>query len=112
MCELIGRVRASCPAYYNFGGATPEAAVADRDLPALQRLSKLLEIPLLAPETMMNDFELSQVWLQSRAVGMLRVGGSRDEIGKAIGLLNPAVPEQGSISAPDLPGWGAVWDRA
>ncbi len=240
VCELIGRVRPSCPAYYNFGGASPEAAVADalqardqgfvalkdhflgtgqqnvdwfratraavgqepvllhdaascsyhfeealavgkvleelgygwfeepladRDLPALQRLCELLEIPLLAPETMMNDFELSQVWLRSGAVDMLRVnarhgmtmmlrlarladelgttieangpgglfglvhahlvccventtyyeyfpGGSRDEIGKEIGLLNPAVPEQGSINAPDLPGWGAQWDRA
>lgn len=141
-----------------------EEPLADRDLPALQRLCELLEISLLAPETMMNDFELSQVWLHSRAVDMLRVnarhgmtmmfrlarlaaevgttieangpgglfglvhahlvccventtyyeyfpGGSRDEIGREIGLLNPAVPERGSISAPDLPGWGAQWDR-
>lgn len=39
-------------------------------------------------------------------------GGTRDEEGKAIGLLNPAVPVQGQISPPGGPGWGAEWDRA
>lgn len=38
-------------------------------------------------------------------------GGSRDEKGKAIGLLNPPVPENGHITPPDAPGWGAEWDR-
>ena len=37
-------------------------------------------------------------------------GGSRDEVGKEIGLLNPPVPEDGSIGPPTSPGWGAEWD--
>ena len=37
-------------------------------------------------------------------------GGGHDEAGKEIGLENPVVPENGHISAPDLPGWGAQWD--
>ncbi len=37
--------------------------------------------------------------------------GSRDEAGKEIGLVNPPVPENGSIAPPDAPGWGAEWDR-
>ncbi len=37
-------------------------------------------------------------------------GGSRDEVGKHIGLLNPPVPQCGTITPPDEPGWGAVWD--
>ncbi len=37
-------------------------------------------------------------------------GGSRDELGREIGLLNPPVPVQGVISPPPGPGWGAVWD--
>ncbi len=37
-------------------------------------------------------------------------GGSRDEAGKAIGLLNPPVPQDGVIAPPDAPGWGAAWD--
>ena len=240
VCELIGRTRADCPAYYNFGGNSPEAAAADavqardrgfgalkdhfhgtgeqnepwfrvvreavgaeadllhdaasctyhfdealavgrvleelgygwfeeplsdRDQSGLQRLCQSLQIPILAPETMMNDIELSQVWLTSAAVDMLRVnarhgmtmmlrlaklaaergttieangpgglfglvhahlvcavdntsyyeyfpGGSRDEVGKEIGLLNPPVPANGAIAPPNLPGWGAQWDRA
>ncbi|MGC9348300.1 MAG: enolase C-terminal domain-like protein [Anaerolineae bacterium] len=39
-------------------------------------------------------------------------GGSRDEAGKAIGLLNPSVPVDGHIVPPDGPGWGAEWDFA
>ena len=240
VCELIGGSRDTCPAYYNFGGSSPEAAaddavqarergfgalkdhfqdtgqvneawfravrdavgagpdllhdaasctyhfdealsvgrvleeldygwfeepLADRDQPGLQRLCDALEIPILAPETMMNDVELSQVWLTSGAVDMLRVnarhgmtmtlrlarlaagsgttieangpgglfglvhahlvcaventtyyeyfpGGSRDEVGREIGLLNPPVPVAGAISPPEGPGWGAAWDRA
>jgi L-alanine-DL-glutamate epimerase-like enolase superfamily enzyme len=38
-------------------------------------------------------------------------GGSRDEVGKEIGLLNPPVPVNGRIAPPDGPGWGAEWDR-
>lgn len=37
-------------------------------------------------------------------------GGSRDEAGKEIGLLNPPVPVDGYIAPPDGPGWGAEWD--
>ena len=39
-------------------------------------------------------------------------GGSRDEAGRAIGLQNPPVPENGAIAPPDAPGWGAEWDAA
>lgn len=37
-------------------------------------------------------------------------GGSRDEAGTAIGLLNPPLPVDGHIQPPDAPGWGAAWD--
>ncbi|RME65747.1 MAG: hypothetical protein D6790_01390 [Caldilineae bacterium] len=37
-------------------------------------------------------------------------GGTRDEIGRQIGLLNPPVPSHGVIRPPDAPGWGAAWD--
>ena len=37
-------------------------------------------------------------------------GGSRDEAGAEIGLLNPALPQAGTIAPPDAPGWGAEWD--
>ncbi len=39
-------------------------------------------------------------------------GGSRDELGREIGLLNPPLPIEGHIAPPDAPGWGAEWDRA
>ena len=39
-------------------------------------------------------------------------GGSRDERGKEIGLLNPPLPNNGFIVPPTTPGWGAEWDRA
>ena len=39
-------------------------------------------------------------------------GGSRDEIGREIGLLNPPLPVDGHIAPPTGPGWGAEWDRA
>ncbi|MEE2657251.1 MAG: enolase C-terminal domain-like protein [Candidatus Latescibacterota bacterium] len=146
--ELLGQARASCPAYYNLGGATKEAAaedacvavergfpavkdhfggdaaenidwfrgvraavgdkvdvlhdaagcdytleeaitvgkeldelhfgwfeepLPDRDQEGLQELCATVEVPILAPETMMNDFELSALWLRLGAVDMLRV---------------------------------------
>jgi len=37
-------------------------------------------------------------------------GGTRDEMGKEIGLVNPPVPEKGFITPPEAPGWGAEWD--
>ena len=38
-------------------------------------------------------------------------GGSRDELGREIGLLNPPIPQNGQVTPPNRPGWGAVWDR-
>ena len=38
--------------------------------------------------------------------------GSRDELGREIGLLNPPLPVDGHIAPPETPGWGAEWDRA
>ena len=142
-----------------------EESLADRDQTALQRLCAELDIPVVAPETLMHDLELSAVWLISGATDSLRVNarhgttsllklahlaelhgarvemngpgglfglvhahlmcaisntsyyeyfpdGSRDVMGKEIGLLNPPVPENGHITPPDMPGWGAEWDRA
>jgi L-alanine-DL-glutamate epimerase-like enolase superfamily enzyme len=37
-------------------------------------------------------------------------GGSRDEVGKEIGLTNPPIPVDGYMTPPDGPGWGAEWD--
>ena len=236
--RLLGRARASCPAYYNFGGATIEAAaaeaqaavaagfpavkdhfrgrapenmagfqairaavgdhiellhdaalchytwqealrvgraleelnygwfeepLADREQGQLQQLCAALAIPILAPETLMHDLQLSAHWLISGATDDLRAnarhgvtqtlklahlaelhgqrielngpgglfglvhahlvcaiqntsyyeyfpGGSRDEQGKAIGLLNPPLPQQGRITPPSGAGWGAEWD--
>ena len=237
---LLGRARASCPAYYNFGGATIAAAaaeaqaavaagfpavkdhfrgragenivgfqairaavgdqidllhdaalchytwqealrvgraleelnygwfeepLADREQGQLQQLCAALDIPILAPETLMHDLQLSAHWLISGATDDLRAnarhgvtqtlklahlaelhgqrielngpgglfglvhahlvcaiqntsyyeyfpGGSRDERGKEIGLLNPPLPQQGRITPPTGPGWGAEWDWA
>lgn len=36
--------------------------------------------------------------------------GTRDELGKEIGLVNPPLPHEGMIRPPDGPGWGAEWD--
>lgn len=38
--------------------------------------------------------------------------GSRDDLGREIGLLNPPVPAAGFIQPPPGPGWGAEWDWA
>ena len=129
----------------------------------MQQLCDALDIPILAPEMMMNDVDLCAQWLISGATDLLRVsavygttsvlklahlaemhgttveingpgglyglvhahllmaiantsyyeyfrGGGLDESGKEIGLENPVVPENGHISAPDGPGWGAEWD--
>ena len=38
-------------------------------------------------------------------------GGSRDAVGREIGLLNPPVPAP-LMPPPSGPGWGAEWDRA
>ncbi len=148
--ELIGRARSNCPAYYNFGGGTKDAAAEDarqavqkgfkavkdhfrgtgeenarwfeaardavgpdvdllhdaagcdyspeeavgvgralerlqfgwfeeplddRNLVGLQKLCDTLEIPILAPETLMNDVDLSRVWLETGAADTLRANG-------------------------------------
>ncbi|MEM7128818.1 MAG: enolase C-terminal domain-like protein [Chloroflexota bacterium] len=140
-----------------------EEPLPDRNQQGLQRLCKILDIPVLAPETLMHDVELSAQWLLSGTTDWLRAnarvgvtgvlklahlaemhrarielngpgglfglvhahlccalqnttfyeyfpGGTRDELGHEIGLLNPPLPERGHITPPDAPGWGAEWD--
>lgn len=140
-----------------------EEPLADRDQTGLHRLCQALTIPVLAPESMMNDRDLSALWLISGTTDLLRAnarhgttpllklahlaelhgttvelngpgglfglvhahlvcaitntsyyeyfpGGTRDEVGKEIGLLNPPVPRNGHIVPPSAPGWGAEWD--
>ena len=142
-----------------------EEPLADRDQTALRRLCEILDIPVLAPETLMHDRDLSALWLVTGAADILRgnarhgttpllklshlaelhgaslelngpgglfglvhahlvcaiqntsyyeyfPGGSRDEIGREIGLMNSPLPEGGYIEPPDTPGWGAEWDQA
>jgi len=159
---------ASCP--YTFDGARRvgraleaqgygwfEEPLEDADQASLIRLCEALDIPVVAPETMMHDVKLSAQWLISGATDAIRAngrhgatsvlklahlaelhdarvelngpgglyglvhahlvcaisntsyyeyfpGGSRDEAGKQIGLLNPPVPCKGHIAPPDLPG--------
>jgi L-alanine-DL-glutamate epimerase-like enolase superfamily enzyme len=140
-----------------------EEPLPDRDQVGLQRLCAALEIPILAPESLMHDLELSALWLRSGATDYLRAnarhgatailklahlaelhntrielngpgglfglvhahlaccigntsyyeyfpGGSRDERGREIGLLNPPLPRSGHVRPPDKSGWGAEWD--
>ena len=140
-----------------------EEPLADRDQKNLQRLCAALDIPILAPETLMHDVDLSAQWIISGATDALRAnarlgttptlklahlaemhganiefngpgglfglvhahlscaisntsyyeffpGGSRDVRGREIGLLNPPLPENGHITPPNDPGWGAEWD--
>lgn len=142
-----------------------EEPLPDRDQRGLQNLCAALDIPVLAPETLMNDVALSAQWLISGATDWLRgnarvgvtgllklahlaelynvrielngpgglfglvhahmvcalqntsyyeyfPGGTRDELGREIGLLNPPLPQNGMIRPPDAPGWGAEWDWA
>jgi L-alanine-DL-glutamate epimerase-like enolase superfamily enzyme len=238
VCALIGRARSSCPAYYNYGGATVDQAVEnalsaveagypalkdhfrrsadenmawsravrdavgpeidllhdavqadytltealrvgralealrfawleeplpDRDQAGLQQLCAALDIPVLSLESLMHDVELSAQWLISGATDLIRANarhgttptlklahlaelhgttielngpgglfglvhahlvcaigntsyyeyfpsGTRDELGKEIGLLNPPLPQGGHIAPPSSPGWGAEWD--
>ena len=140
-----------------------EEPLPDRDQIGLQQLCTALDIPILAPESLMHDVELSALWLISGATDWVRAnarlgatpllklahlaelhnarielngpgglfglvhahmvcalqnttyyeyfpGGSRDELGKEIGLLNPPLPLDGYITPPESPGWGAEWD--
>lgn len=140
-----------------------EEPLADRQQADLQRLCAALEIPVVAPESLMHDMTLSAQWLISGATDWIRAnarhgttaimklahlaelhgarielngpgglfglvhvhlvcairntsyyeyfpGGSRDERGKEIGLLNPPLPQAGQMTPPSAPGWGAEWD--
>ena len=140
-----------------------EEPLPDREQQSLQRLCAALDIPVLAPETLMHDVDLSAQWLISGATDWLRAnarvgvtgllklahlaelyrarielngpgglfglvhahlscalqnttyyeyfpGGSRDEFGQELGLLNIPLPQNGYIAPPDAPGWGAQWD--
>lgn len=142
-----------------------EEPLPDREQGQLQQLCAELDLPILAPETLMHDQQLSAQWLISGATDDLRAnarhgttqllklahlaelhgrrielngpgglyglvhahlvcaiqntsyyeyfpGGSRDERGQEIGLLNPPLPQQGQIAPPNEPGWGALWDWA
>ncbi|MFO7919197.1 MAG: enolase C-terminal domain-like protein [Anaerolineae bacterium] len=140
-----------------------EEPLPDARQAELQELCQALDVPVLAPESMMHDMDLCAQWLISGATDFLRLnarhgtttvlklahlaelyganvefngpgglyglvhshlvcairntsyyeyfpGGSRDERGKEIGLLNPPLPEGGYIVPPLSPGWGAEWD--
>lgn len=142
-----------------------EEAISDRDLQGLQTLCAELDIPVMALETLMHDYELCTAWFRAGATDLIRAnarhgttatlklahlaaahratielngpgglfglvhahlvcalanttyyeyfpGGSRDELGREIGLLNPPLPVDGHIAPPETPGWGAEWDRA
>jgi L-alanine-DL-glutamate epimerase-like enolase superfamily enzyme len=140
-----------------------EEPLPDRDQLGLQKLCQALDIPVLALESLMNDPDLSALWLITGATDYVRAnarhgtttllklahlaelhrtrvelngpgglfglvhahlvcairntsyyeyfpGGTRDELGKEIGLLNPPLPQNGYITPPEAPGWGAEWD--
>ena len=140
-----------------------EEPLPDAEQQQLQNLCRALDIPIVAPESLMHDMQLSAQWLISGATDLLRAngrhgatamlklahlaelhgstiefngpgglfglvhahlvcaisntsyyeyfpGGSRDEAGKEIGLLNPPLPHNGEITPPAVPGWGAEWD--
>ena len=141
-----------------------EEPLHDAEQASLQRLCQALDLPIVAPESMMHDMRISAQWLISGAVdwpranarhgttAMLKLahlaelhdariefngpgglfglvhahlvcavrntsyyeyfpGGSRDVAGTEImGLQNPPVPQDGQITPPEGPGWGAEWD--
>lgn len=49
-----------------------EEPLPDRDQIGLKRLCAALDIPILSPETLMHDMELSAVWLIDGATDMIR----------------------------------------
>ena len=49
-----------------------EEPLEDRDQLGLRQLCDQLDIPILAPETLMHDLDLSSLWLISGAVDLLR----------------------------------------
>jgi len=131
----------------------------DRNLGDLKKLTSKVNIPILALETLMNDFILMKEWVKEGAVNLVRANarhgttgvvriarelekvdinielngpgglfghvhsqlvsaipntsfyeyfpdGSRDELGKEIGLLNPPIPKNGNINISKKYGWG------
>ena len=145
----------------NFGWF--EEPLNDRELGSLKTLCSQSDVPILALETLMNDFVIMREWVRERAVNMVRgnarhgttgiiriaedlarigmkielngpgglfghvhaqlvagIGntsyyeyfpdGSRDTIGKEIGLQNPPVPVKGEIKLTERPGWGYEFD--
>ena len=177
VADLIGRAREACPAYYNNGGATPEAVAADsvsavergfpavkdhyrgtgagnerffratreavgpdiallhdaagcdydldeaievgklleeldygwfeeplfdRDQAGLQKLAEALEIPIVTPETMMNDMDLSALWLRTGATDLLRVNARHGLTG--ILRLAKLAASMGTTVEPNGPG--------
>ncbi len=177
VADLVGRARESCPAYYNNGGSTPEAAAEDsvsavargfsavkdhyrgtgaendpwfratreavgadisllhdaagcdydleeaiavgrlleeldygwfeeplfdRDQVGLQKLCEALEIPVVTPETMMNDMDLSALWLTSGATDLLRVNARHGLTG--ILRLARLASSMGTTIEPNGPG--------
>jgi L-alanine-DL-glutamate epimerase-like enolase superfamily enzyme len=136
----------------------------DRELGSLKTLCSQSDIPILALETLMNDFVIMREWVREAAVnivrgnarhgttGIIRIAedlarigmnielngpgglfghvhaqlvagisntsyyeyfpdGSRDSIGKEIGLLNPPVPVKGEVRLTERHGWGYEFDR-
>ncbi|MDA0711245.1 MAG: hypothetical protein O3B73_13665, partial [bacterium] len=59
--------------YLRFGWF--EEPLADRNMAHLQKLCDALALPILAPETLMHDVELSAQWLISGATDLLRANG-------------------------------------
>lgn len=145
----------------NFGWF--EEPLNDRELGSLKTLCSQSEVPILALETLMNDFVIMREWVREGAVnivrgnarhgttGIVRIAedlarkgmkielngpgglfghvhaqlvaginntsyyeyfpdGSRDSIGKEIGLLNPPVPEGGEVKLTKKAGWGYEFD--
>lgn len=79
-----------------------EEPLDDRDLTGLQRLCDAVDIPILAPETLMNDVDLSRVWLETAATDKLRVNG---RIGTTAYLhLAEAARAMGTTVEPNGPG--------
>ena len=140
-----------------------EEPIPDRQLENCVKLCESLNIPVAGAETLMHDPELGALWLETRAVDILRVNARHGttplhrlarlaqerkanvepnsygplfglvhahigcgvsnvdwfetappmngaEMGEEIGLLNPVRPEDGWVTYPDAPGWGAEWD--
>jgi L-alanine-DL-glutamate epimerase-like enolase superfamily enzyme len=145
----------------NFGWF--EEPLNDRELGSLKTLCSQSEVPILALETLMNDFVIMREWVREGAVNIVRANarhgttgivriaedlarkgmkielngpgglfghvhaqlvaginntsyyeyfpdGSRDSIGKEIGLLNPPVPEGGEVKLTKKAGWGYEFD--